>query len=122
MALSGWDRNHALNLTHLVGPSPRIEFRYHQGTIESEKARHWMRLVVRLVDHACQRTCKATPKQLVGDRRDLERFLVTVGLKVNSKVYAKVSPELRETGKFLLQRWKKFHAQEADAGSPSDQT
>jgi hypothetical protein len=118
-ALAGWDRCRGLNLTHLLGAGPRIEFRYHQGTLEAEKARHWMRLVVRLVDHACQRSCKATPKQLAGDRRDLERFMVTVGLKVNSRVYSEVSPELRETGKFLLRRWKHFHG--SGAGSAADQ-
>ena len=36
--------------------------------------------------------------------------MVTVGLKVNSRVYGVVSPELRETGKYILKTWKKFNA------------
>jgi hypothetical protein len=36
-------------------------------------------------------------------------MLVSIGLKVNSKVYSVVSPELRETGRFMLRRWKHFN-------------
>ena len=41
----------------------------------------------------------------------LARLLVTIGLKVNSRVYATVSDELRETGRHLLQRWKQFNGE-----------
>ena len=47
--LSNWDRQCGLNLTHVFEPAPRIEFRYHQGTLDVEKARHWLRLLNRLV-------------------------------------------------------------------------
>ena len=107
--LSTLDRYYGLNTTHLWTDSPRIELRYGSGTIETEKARHWARFCCRLVDHACTRTCQAAPASLPNDRQSLERLLVTVGLKVNSKVYANITPELRETGKFLLKRWKQFN-------------
>jgi hypothetical protein len=107
--LNRFDRYHGLNLTHLWGDASRVELRYGSGTLESDKARHWARLCTRLVDHACTRTCQAAPAPLPNDRKSLERLLVTVGLKVNSKVYATVAPELRETGKFVLRRWKQFN-------------
>lgn len=110
-ALAGWDRCHGLNLTHLCGDGPRVEFRYHQGTLDADKSRHWRNLCLRLVDHACTRTCKAADKQLANDRAGLERMLVSLGLKPNSRVYAKVAPELRATGKYLLRRWKHFTLQ-----------
>ena len=58
-ALNGWNRQSGLNLTHLFEPEPRIEFRYHQGTLDANKARHWMRLVNRLVEHSVTRSCQA---------------------------------------------------------------
>lgn len=107
--LSRFDRYHGLNLTHLWGDSPRVEMRYGAGTLEPDKARHWARFCTRLVDHSVARTCQAAPAPLPNDRKSLERLLVTVGLKVNSKVYPIVAPELRETGRFVLKRWKHFN-------------
>jgi hypothetical protein len=36
-------------------------------------------------------------------------MLVTIDLKVNTKVYSSVDPALRETGKYVLRSWKKFN-------------
>lgn len=107
--LASLDRYHGLNLTHLWGDSPRIEIRYGSGTLEAEKARHWTRLCGRLLDHSVTRACKAAPAPLLNDRKGIERLLVSIGLKVNSKVYSQVDPELRNTGRFLLARWKHFN-------------
>jgi len=107
--LSRFDRYFGLNLVHIWDDVPRIELRYGSGTLETDKARHWAQFCSRLVDHACLRTCQAAPASLSNDRKGLERMLVSIGLKVNSKVYSVVAPELRETGKFTLKRWKNFN-------------
>jgi hypothetical protein len=107
--LSGYDRFQALNLTHLFGDGPRIEFRHHQGTLNPTKSRHWIRLMLALVEHACRRNCMAAPMSLPNDRKSLDALLTTIGLKVNTKVYSKIDPDLRETGKYVLQLWKKFN-------------
>jgi hypothetical protein len=36
-------------------------------------------------------------------------MLISTGFKVNNNVYSEVSTELRETGKWLISRWKKFN-------------
>ncbi len=107
--LSQFDRYYGLNLTHLFSDSPRVEFRYSQGTLDAAKARTWETFCSRLVDHAVTRNCQAAPASLPNDRKSLERLLVTTGLKINTKIYAKISPELRTAGRHLLQRWKHFN-------------
>jgi hypothetical protein len=106
---AGLERYWALNMTHLFGEGPRIEFRHHQGTLDFDKARHWRNLCLRLIDHSIQRTCKATKAQLPNDRESIGRMLVTLGFKPNTRVFAKVSPELRASGRFLLKRWCQFN-------------
>lgn len=107
--LSNYDRYCALNLTHLFGDAPRVELRHRDSTLEADKARHWLRFCMRLVDHSITRTCQAAAVPVENNRKGLERLLVGVGLKVNSKVYSEVAPELRETGKHMLKRWKQFN-------------
>ena len=102
-------RSSGVNWTHLWGSAPRIEYRYASSTLNVEKARHWARLMLRMTDHSCNRTCKATKVQLPNERASLDKMLITLGLKVNSRVYSKVAPELRESGKFLLKRWKELN-------------
>ena len=111
-ALLHWNRRVGLNLTHLFDSFPHVEFRWHQGTLDAEKSRHWLRFLLRLVDHAAHRRCQAA-EQLVNDRSGIERLLVSTGLKVNSRIYNTVSPELRETGAYLLSRWKSFNGKTA---------
>lgn len=111
-ALGRFERYQALNWTHLFNDdgAPRVEFRYHQGTLDAPKALHWARLCVQLLNHAAARSCQATPKQLPATKEGLRKLLTTTGFKVNTKVYAKVAPELRQTGRYyLLKRWKELN-------------
>lgn len=105
----GLDRYCAFNLGHLFGDGPRIEFRHHQGSLEFDKICYWRNLCLRLIDHSIQRNCKASPLQLPNDKASLKRMLVTLGLKPNTRVFSKVEPELRDTGRFLLRRWKQLN-------------
>jgi hypothetical protein len=101
-----WDRRHGLNLQNLDSARPHLELRYAGGSLNVLKARHWLRFCLQMVQHAVNRNCKFTPKQVENNRKGIEKLLVTCGFKPNSKVYAKVCPELRETGTWLLRRWK----------------
>ena len=52
-------------LTGAGAGTPRIEFRYHSGTLDGEeKAHQWMRLVNRLVEHAVTRNCQASKRKV----------------------------------------------------------
>ena len=50
--LAQFTRRNGLNLSHVLDPEPRVEFRYHHGTLDPEKCRYWMRILNRLVEHA----------------------------------------------------------------------
>ena len=107
------DKN-GLNLSHLINGnclaySPRIEMRYHQGTLDVEKARHWLRFCLQMIEHSQTRSCQCLPKQIINDRVGLEKLLISCGFKINNNVYSDVSSDLRETGKWLIDRWKKFN-------------
>lgn len=106
--LHRWDRHHGLNLTHVLASEPRIEFRYHQGTLDTTKARNWMRLLNRLVEHAVSRNCQAG-EQVANNRKAFDAFRSTIGLRSHPGIYRKVSSELRETSKYLLKRWRQFN-------------
>ena len=105
-----WDRHRGLNLIHVFepSPSPRIEFRWHHGTLDADKARHWLRFLNRLVEHAMTRNCQAARKQVEPSLPAFDNFLMTIGLRSNTGIYAKVSPELRETAKYLRRRFQHF--------------
>tara|TARA_R110002072_G_scaffold185761_1_gene342644 strand:- start:298 stop:1254 length:957 start_codon:yes stop_codon:yes gene_type:complete len=120
-ALSRHPRTSGFNAIHLFDSDPRWESRYHGGTLDVDKARNWLRFMLKITDHACQRTCKAAKSQHPNNRESIDKMLVTLGLKVNSRVYAQVSPELRETGKFLLCRWKELNADQEHSLSRSRQ-
>jgi hypothetical protein len=52
-------------------------------------------------------------------KEGLRKLLTTCGFKVNTKVYAKVAPELRQTGRYyLLKRWKQLNAPLTGGQSP----
>ena len=104
--LSGMDRYHGLNWNHVCDSAPRVEFRYHSGTLETPKARHWLRFCLHMTQHAVNRNCQAASEQVINDRHGLEKLLVSCGFKCNHGIYATVAPELRQTGKYLLKRWK----------------
>ena len=103
-----------LNLSHLcngshVSTHPHVEFRYASGTLNADKARHWLLFLLQMTEHACSRNCQASNEQISNDRRLLEKLLITTGFKVNNNIYSQVCPELRQTGKFLISRWKHFN-------------
>ncbi len=107
--LSNWDRRYGLNLTHIWEQNPHLEFRYHQATLNPDKARHWLRFCLQMVQHAVTRSCQAANEQVPCTRQGLEKLLITCGFKSNSGIYNKVSAELRETGRYLLlDRFRKF--------------
>lgn len=103
-----------LNLSNLycsndIAAQPHVEFRYASGTLNADKARHWIRFLLQMVEHACKRNCQASKEQVPNDRQGLEKLLIACGFKVNNNIYAQVCPELRQTGKYLIQRWKHFN-------------
>jgi len=110
-ALEDWHRYCGLNLTPLAGASPNLEIRYASGTLDPEKARHWLRFCLQMVGHAVARSCQAG-KQLVCGKKEFLNLLTTCGFRANSRIYSKVSAELRETGRYLLlKRFRKFFRQ-----------
>lgn len=123
--LNHLDRYQGWNWTHLFDSdgSSRIEVRFHSGTLDKIKAIHWARLCVQLLNHASTRSCQSSPEQIPGTKEGLKKMLGTCGLKVNTKVYAKVCPELRETGRyFLIKRWKQLNGSTTDErANSSDQ-
>jgi hypothetical protein len=109
--LAGTSRYYGLNLTHATDVSPRIEYRWHQGTLDAVKARHWLRFLLQLTEHAVTRNCQSLSEPLDNTRQGFERMATAIGLRVNSKIYRSVSPELTETASYLLRRWKHFNGQ-----------
>lgn len=108
-AIYPWSRRTGLNLNHVLSNSPRIEFRYHQGTLDVDKARHWYRLMVRLVDHATTRSCQASTKgQVPNTRKGFDSFRHCIGLRTHPGIYSQVDSDLRETSRYLLMRHKHF--------------
>jgi hypothetical protein len=110
--LNVWHRRYGVNIRHLLAPPQpgghRIEFRMHEGTLDAEAVRHWVILLNRLVDHAATHICKTPAAQTQNNRNGLERLFVTVGLKPNNRLYPVVSPELAETRRYLMQRWRRL--------------
>jgi hypothetical protein len=113
-AIQQLHNKNGLNLFHLtngnyLSSGPRVEFRYHQGTLEIEKARSWLTFCLQMLEHACKRNCQFSKTQVFNDRIGLEKLLISCGFKVNNNVYAEVSPELRDAGKWLIARWRNFN-------------
>jgi hypothetical protein len=104
--LANWDRHMGLNLTHVFEPNPRIEFRYAAGTLDPVKARHWMRFLNRLVEHAVTRNCQAARQQVVPSLPGWDNMVWTIGMRAHQGIYGKIAPEIRETAKFLRRRLK----------------
>jgi hypothetical protein len=111
--LESLPRHSGTNWNHLFGPSPRVEYRYAASTLNVEKARQWARFLLRLTDHAVVRNCKATKAQLPPSRESVVKMATSIGLKTNSKIYSTIDPELRETGRWLTQRWQQFQTVES---------
>ncbi len=105
--LGNRSRKHGLNLIHLFGPNPHIEFRYHHGTINPQKARYWVVCCLALVEHAIRRNIRALD-QLPKSRANLEKLLVAAGFKINNNTYRRICPDIRNTGRWLIERYGHF--------------
>jgi hypothetical protein len=104
------DRYQGLNMTNLANPSRMtVEWRIHGGTTDWSKIRPWVLATQRWVEHAVQRSCHFKPDAIANTQAGLNALLVTTGLKSNSRIYRKVSKDLRQVGKYLLRRWKHFN-------------
>ena len=95
------------NWSHLWGDGARVEFRMHHGTLDPVKARHWVRTLLQMTQHAVTRNCQSS-EQLPNTRQSLDRFLTSLGLRQQTGIYSKVAPELKETGRYLRERWSHF--------------
>ena len=108
--LSHVERYNGLNLTNLGKQSRMtVEWRIHGGTTDWEKIRPWVLATQRWVEHAVKRSCHFKPDPVNNTQAGLNALLVTTGLKSNSRIYRKVSKDLRQVGKYLMNRWKHFN-------------
>ncbi len=108
--LRGWERYNGLNLVNLANPDRMtVEWRIHGGTTDWSKIRAWVMATQRWVEHAVKRSCHFKAEPIDNTQTGLNALLVTTGLKSNSRIYRKVSKDLREIAKYLLKRWKQFN-------------
>jgi len=112
-ALLSWHEKAGLNLTllfsdHSLAQTPRIEIRYHHGILDVEKARYWTRFCLQMVQHAINRNIQFS-QQVSNTRLGLENLLISCGFKPNNHIYSKIDNDLRDTGKYLISRWKHFN-------------
>jgi hypothetical protein len=79
-ALAGFDRYYWLNLTNIWAEEPHIEIRLGSGTLEPERARHWVRFCLHR-DSAHQRfqAPRALPEGRRRHAREREEVLVLRG-------------------------------------------
>lgn len=117
--LRGQSRYYGVNLLHVTSSRPRVEFRHHQGTLDPVKARHWLRFLLQVTEHAVTRNCQSHAEPLPNNRNGFERMATAIGLRVNSKIYREVSPALIDTARYLLRRWKHFNGQPIVAEQPT---
>lgn len=108
--LSQFSRYHWVNFQGIWDAEPHVEFRVFAGTLDPHRAAMTVRFCLQLVEHAVTRRCQGAEEPIPNDRRGIDALMVGCGFKVNSKVYAKVAPELREVGRWLLRRWKHWNA------------
>ena len=117
--LSRATRFDGLNLTNLANRDRfTVEWRIHGGTTDFDKIRAWVLATQRWVEHACNRNCHYRPKPMANTREGINALLVTTGLKTNSRIYEKVSKDLRQVGRFLRRRWKHFSQHHEFAAKP----
>ena len=115
--LAGVSRYNGLNLVNLAVPSRlTVEWRIHSGTTDYDKIRAWVLSTQRWVEHAVQRSIHHRSEPVPNTRDGLNSLLVATGLKPNSRIYHRVSPELRDVGRYLLKRWKAFKFTDVDDG------
>jgi Putative amidoligase enzyme len=120
-ALSRFDRHRGLNWRNMFSADPHLEIRYSGGTLDPIKAEAWLKFSVQMVSHAVSRHCQAARTQVARNRRGIDKLLTTVGFRPNSRIYSKVSKELRSVGRYLLmKRWRKFNAPEPRQSRSAD--
>jgi hypothetical protein len=109
-ALADMDRYRGLNWVHAFGSqeSSRLEFRYAQSTLSPEKAKRWLCFCLQIVNHCVLRNCQAG-ERVLPTRDALDRLMISAGFRINTKVYSRVCPELRKTGRWLIQRYRHFN-------------
>jgi len=104
------ERYTGLNLSNLANPERMtVEWRLHGGTTDWSKIRPWVLATQRWVEHSVKRSCHFKPDPVSNSQAGLNALLVTTGLRSNSRIYRKVDKDLRDVGKYLLQRWKQFN-------------
>lgn len=91
-----------------------VAWRRHDAALYEGVEVRAARLCLQLVQHAVTRNCQGVEEPLANNRKGIEALLIGCGFKVNTKVYAKVCPALRETGKWLLKRWKHWNVPSRD--------
>lgn len=108
--LSRANRYCGLNLTNLSNRERMtVEWRIHQGTTDWVKIKNWLMATQRWTEHAVTRNCHYKPDPMPNTRAGINNLLVVSGLKGNSRVY-RPEKELRDVGRFLLRRWKRFNS------------
>jgi hypothetical protein len=109
--LNSVDRYQGLNLTNLANRDRMTaEWRIHSGTTDWAKIKAWVLATQRWTEHAVKRSCHFKAEPVSNTLAGLNALMTTTGLKPNSRIYMKVDKELRETGRFLLKRWKHFNS------------
>ena len=119
--LGHWQRYSGLNLCHATGDNPRVEFRWHSGSLDAEKITHWVAFLNRLMDAANTRNCQTPREQVANTRQGLQKMLVTLGLLTNTRVW-KVAKDLAPTRRYLLKRWKALNPDQARRTRPASAT
>lgn len=111
-AVNRANRYCGLNLTNLANRERMtVEWRVHQGSTDARKILNWALATQRWVEHAVARSCHYKSEPMPNSRAGINALLVTTGLKGNSRIYS-VDKELRNVGKYLLKRWKRFNVPE----------
>jgi hypothetical protein len=104
------DRFRALNFTNVSNRDRMtVEYRLHGGTLDWQKLRAWVLATQRWTEHAVTRSCHHREEPIPNTRAGLNALLVSTGLKVNSRIYKKVDPQLRQAGRMLVKRWWHFN-------------
>jgi hypothetical protein len=108
--VSGLDRHCGLNLLNLADVGRlTVEWRLHAGTTDWDKIGPWILATQRWTLYCIERTVQLRREPVANSRRGLNALLISTGLKPNNRTYAKVQKELRESGRYLLRRWRHFN-------------
>jgi hypothetical protein len=108
-SLGSWQKYYGLNFLPLWGEHPHIEIRFHQGSLDSDKSKHWLRFCMQMIEHAVTRNCQSTTERVPNSKVGINRLLSTCGFRQQHGIYESVSDELRETGRYLLlKRFRHF--------------